>query len=413
MSDWVDFVRRAMNDPEMEEYAVSHHKRYAPSAAEIWMNCAGALSLIDALELEGKADNSTNEYAEYGTVAHEIAAECLNEGRDAWEYMGEERESEGYVFEVDDEMTEIIQLYLDTVREDHRKFGGTLHVEKSAVLDNIDKECGGTSDAGFLGADDTARVYDFKSGFKYVDERWNKQLMIYLLQFLFKVLNPTQLKAAEDCELVIVQPRAFGHPPVRRFTLTRDDAINWMNQALSGAIKATKDPNAELVFGSWCTDHYCPARGWCPKAREKAAEFIEKAQLAKPVERLNEDEIGQLLELRKITSAYFKALEQRAFEYLMKNRPVPGQKLVKGIKHKVWKSGAVESVPEDLADEGFERKILSPAKFKKLGKKAAEFVSEWAETPPGSLTMAPADDKRPAEKAPEDNPEEAFSHLID
>jgi hypothetical protein len=405
-------IRHVVRGPIEEIEPMSHHHRYAPSGAEVWMNCAGALNLVDLLDLEGKADHSTNEFAAYGTVAHEIAADCLNASQDAWEFAGEERQEEGFTFEVDDEMTECIQVYLDAVREDLRKYGGSLHVERKEVLTEIDEECGGTMDAGFLGADNVARGYDFKSGFVFVDEEWNKQLLIYGLELVYKVLNKTQRKKVKEFELVIVQPRAYGHAPVRRFRISIEELQKWMDEVLKPAVAATKDPEAPLVFGSWCTNHYCPALAHCPVANAKASEVIEAAQIAKPVDRVNEEELGEILALKKVVAAFFKSREQRAFEFLMKNRPVPGQKLVKADKRRVWKAAADDSVPEDLAEEGFDRKMKTPAQFEKLGPKAKEFVAEWAHKPQGGLTMASADDKRPAEKAPEDNPEEAFSHLI-
>jgi hypothetical protein len=376
------------------------------------MNCAGALNLIDLLDLEGKVDWSSNEYAAYGTVAHEIAATFLETGGDAWEIQGEEREHEGFVFEVDQEMVDLIQHYLDVVRADLQKYGGTLHVEKKEVLEHVDEECGGTMDAGFLGADNWARVYDLKTGFVIVDEERNKQQMIYGLELVLKVLNMVQLKAVKGIELIIVQARGFGAAPVRRYQMTLEELLAFQDEELVPAIAATKDPEAPRTFGKWCTRYYCKAAGHCPEAIAKASEVIEQAQV-QPAERLNAEECGEILELKAICEAYFKAVKTRAFGFLLKNETVPGQKLVLGIKHQQWKSDAMESVPEDLADEGIERKMKTPAQFKKLGPKAAEFVAEWSFKPKGELTMAGADDRRKAEKAPETNPNETFKDLID
>ena len=178
------------------------------------------------------------------------------------------------------------------------------------------------------------------------------------------------------------------------------------------AIAATKKPDAELTFGSWCTKSYCEAVGHCPKAIAKASEVMETAQLV-PADRLNAVEAGEVLELKAICDAYFKAVKKVSFQFLLKSEVVPGQKLVKEKKNRVWKDAAQESVPEDLVDEGIEQKMKTPAQFEKLGPKAKAFVSEWAHKPEGGLTMAGVDDRRRVEKAPEINPNETFSHLID
>ncbi len=387
------------------------HSRFAPSSAEIWMNCDGALNLIDLLEMEGKIENDTNEYAAYGTVAHDIAADCLNEKVESWERAGDTVEQDGYQIKVDEEMIEIIDLYVGVVRGDLQKYGGTLHVEERSIYTS-NADLGGTLDAGFLGADDVARIYDLKTGFKYVDEEYNKQLMIYAVLFLMNILNTKQSLACKEVEIVIVQPRCYDGAPVRRWRISKEQLAEWEATQLDPALDRNAK-NKHLTVGPWCTKNYCNARHHCEAFKQAADSVVSLAQKVKDIDAMNNETIGEVLRLKAVTLDFFDAVEKRAYHQLMKNKEVPGQKLVRAKTNRQWIAGAADSVPEDLEEEGFTRKIKTPAQFEKLGPKAKEFAAEWAKKPEGDLTMAAASDKRPAERAPEEDPSATFGDLTD
>lgn len=95
------------------------HSALGASSAHRWMACPGSVRL--STEAGASASRSGRAAAE-GTVAHEIAAECLLLGREAWEYIGETRSHDGWDFVVDREMAEGVQLYVNFVNDKLQKF---------------------------------------------------------------------------------------------------------------------------------------------------------------------------------------------------------------------------------------------------------------------------------------------------
>src|SRR6202789_4739697 len=93
------------------------HSPLGASAAERWMNCAGSVALIKQLNIQEDTDEP--EYRGLGIAAHEAAAHCLKNGMDAWEVMGEKFHN----YEVDQNMAQAIQVYIDVVRPDMEKEG--------------------------------------------------------------------------------------------------------------------------------------------------------------------------------------------------------------------------------------------------------------------------------------------------
>lgn len=382
------------------------HKRLAPSSAHRWMNCSGCLNLIDSLG--DKIQDSTNEYAAYGTTAHLIAAQCLEESREPWEFTGEAYETDGFRFTVDDAMVDCIQLYVDVVRSDLSKHGGTLHVEESGDLSGIvSADCGGTLDAGFLGADNWARIYDLKTGYGIVEPEGNEQLQIYALQFVHKMLNDNQRGVVKGVELVIVQPRA-PHPdgPVRRWRVSYKALVKWMDKSLKPLAEATTEEDAKLNQGSWCK--YCPAFNWCPAVDNNVDDIIAEATEVCSIESCTPGELSEILDQYPLVQDYFKRVEERIFSLMLKGTEVPGRKLVRSISRRAWKDDAEGEAPRDF----FEMKFMSPAQVEKKSGKGKKFVAEWAYKPEGKLTVASVDDKRPAETPEGNDPNSTFADMI-
>ena len=106
------------------------HSHLGASGASRWMNCPGSIRLTN--QLDPSKVNKTGSAAAEGTVAHEVAADALEENADAWEYIGNSYEVDGWKFEIDGEMATHIQVYLDFVRGKLKEYPDSiLHVERS------------------------------------------------------------------------------------------------------------------------------------------------------------------------------------------------------------------------------------------------------------------------------------------
>ena len=58
---------------------------------------------------------TTSEAADWGTCAHQIAERCLRDGGDADRFIGTTEKGKKFSFEVDEEMAETAQMYVDYV----------------------------------------------------------------------------------------------------------------------------------------------------------------------------------------------------------------------------------------------------------------------------------------------------------
>lgn len=83
------------------------HAQLSPSSAERWITCPGSVALCRNLP------DSSSSYADEGTAAHDLAAKCLESGKDAAEFIGETVDK-GFV--VDSTMAGYVQQYVDFVR---------------------------------------------------------------------------------------------------------------------------------------------------------------------------------------------------------------------------------------------------------------------------------------------------------
>jgi hypothetical protein len=95
---------------------------------------------------ENLADGDSSTYADEGTAAHELAAECLKLKTNAEQHIGRVFKINGRDYEVTEEFANYVQVYLDDVR--NRAAGGHLLVEQRVDLsDWLGPDQGGTSDA--------------------------------------------------------------------------------------------------------------------------------------------------------------------------------------------------------------------------------------------------------------------------
>lgn len=336
----------------------SAHARRNASGAKRWMNCLGSIQLS-----EGRPNNSS-EAARLGTAAHALGEACLLDGSDAWEWLGgtinldehenatayrpaspyapeagdktvivpvHQSESTDLVpmagfFPIDADMTDAVQVYLDTCREEVQRLGpmAELSVERQFSLnwlvgydwdkatidtdgvlrspnglwldegeggEGIIRNADGTASLGpMFGTNDCSvflpfdhlTVIDYKHGqgigveVAYIEElrdprsgemmtveNGNEQELYYALGAARDVGW-----AFETLDLVIVQPRhRHSEGGVRRWSTTKAYLREFEKRLREAAI-AVEQPNQPLKAGDWCT--FCPASAICPELREES-----------------------------------------------------------------------------------------------------------------------------------------------
>lgn len=369
------------------------HAKLSASGAHRWMNCPGSV----ALEAQLPEGDRSSPFAAEGTAAHELAERCLRGGTDASEHAGDVIEADGFKFEVDDEMIENVQQYLDYVRD----IPGKLLVEKRVDFSPWVPEGFGTADAIILD-DDVAHVVDLKYGKGVkVDAENNPQGMAYALGalheygFLFDEI--------EEFKIVIVQPR-MDH--ISEFEITREQLDWWADNELAPAAANALSDDASFTPGEkQC--RFCNAKGACRALAEfNLQEACEGFSVVgddiapKDIAFLTNEELGDLLPSLDGIAKWIKAVEAHAQGELERGNDVPGYKLVEGRSLRKWADendaeAALKRTKLKVADV-FTKKLISPAVAEKLLGKNHKVLAEHVVKPEGKPTIAPSTDKRPA-----------------
>jgi hypothetical protein len=246
---------------------MADHAKLSPSGAHRWMRCAGSLCLESAYPDKG------SEFASEGTMAHALAADCLEKENDAGLYIGtvlEFKDGNKLVKEtVSAEMAREVQKYLKEVRAAVGE-GDTLMVEQRLpIFGGVIPEQFGTSDVVILQpAARRIQVRDLKYGRGVqVFAENNEQLMLYALGALdeFDPLGDDY----DDVLVAIHQPR-LDHTDewvvsVADLRAFEQQAIAAGKRALS-ILKLQNYPGYLTPGDKQCT--FCKAKADCPALRD-------------------------------------------------------------------------------------------------------------------------------------------------
>lgn len=373
------------------------HARLGASSAHRWMNCPGSARATDGLD-------SSSIYAAEGTAAHELAERVLNgKGVEiAHDFIGTEIVVGNHVFEVDEEMADAVQAYVEAVEWDWRPDDDVLLVEKRFSLEEIRHGMFGTNDAlRYRKSTKALTVFDYKHGIKPVDPTENPQLMYYALGAALNLQLPL-----ETIELVIVQPRAFG-PPVKRWTTDLLTLVGFASD-LGTAADATGEPNAPLIAGSWCKDSFCPAAGTCTAYRAHALKAAQLEFATEPTSYLSNEDLAAILDEADTIDGWIKAVWAEANKRANAGDPPPGFKLVPKIARRKWVGDPADVAAALEQRFGLSREVVhqdpklkSPAQLEKLlpkGERAE--LAEFYEAVSSGATLARDTDKRDTYRRP-------------
>ncbi len=382
--------------------APAQHAARGASSAERWMACPGSIKLSEGMP------NESSVYAREGSCAHLVASTALTDGNDANFYDGVVFK-EYPEFEVDGEMTDAVQIYLDTIRAEIDAYTAAGHwdfeldVEVKFDLTHVYADMFGTCDAAlYLPAWKKLIVFDYKHGYVGVPVEKNKQTMYYGLGALTGKHN----RAIEHIQLVIVQPNSLGEA-VKRWDCDVMEMLDFATD-LKNAAAETDKKDAALNPGEWCK--YCPAS---PKCKALEAFVTEKAMaefgvaddiVPTPAEVMTPSQLKLAWENASIIEAWAKNVKSYAHQQAIAGAVLPGLKLVNGKSYRRWKEGAEEalntkvSMGELTVDLYEPPKLKTPAKLEKALGKDKDLIESLWEKGIGSLSLVPESDKRPAAK---------------
>lgn len=378
------------------------HSKYGASSSHRWWHCAASVQACEGLP------NISSSFAVEGQCAHAVAETCLNNGQDAAS-MIDRTIKEFPDNDIDEEMTDAVQVYLDCVRGDMAKYpDAELAVEVKFDLTHIYPDMFGTNDASiYIPSLAKLIVYDYKHGRGVpVEVPENPQMLYYATGALTGKNN----RPIATVEIVVVQPRCpHSDGPIRRWETDPLFMMDWIAD-LKDAVMRTKVAKPIFMVGEWCK--FCPKAPTCPEL-SKAVYEAAKADFAddstvivSDPQTYSLDALGQALTHANVIENWVRSVRAFAHMEAEAGRIVPGYKLVPKRAYRKHKSE--ERTFDALLDYGVGKaaitnpgKLMSPAQLeahmKKLGVKPAE-LAELFFTPDNGATLAPVADKRESVK---------------
>ena len=375
------------------------------------MACPGSVAL------EAPFPDTSSEFAAEGTLAHEVAAKCLDSGLDPAALIGKEFDVDGFNFVVDQSMADHVKDYMKLVREYAE--GGQLLVEKRVGIGHLTGEegAGGTSDAIIIKGSEII-VIDLKYGMGVrVDADANPQLMIYALG----ALNEYDLIGDFDTVTMVIHQPRLNH--VSEYSIPVQELLQF---GYVVQVKA-KDVSAAITYqdqlDTWNGDYlnpgekqckFCKAKATCPALRAEMAEVVggsaDLSDFADMIpQEVSPDTSDNYLPIAMskvdMVEQWCKAVRAETERRLLAGQPVTGYKLVQGrAGNRDWKDPkAVEEMMKKTFrmrdDQVYDFKLISPTKAEKTFK---ENPKRWANLQEqivrgeGKPSVAPATDKRPA-----------------
>lgn len=398
------------------------HSRLGASSCSRWSACPGSVYLCATMPPR------TSHYAAEGTAAHALAAHCLTFGYNAERFLGQfvlptggpggapgfsKKEAPG-AYEVDEDMADAVQTYLDAVRKNCGP-NDVLVIEKRFALPEYHSDFFGTNDACIYKPSEHALViFDYKHGQGVpVEVERNMQLMYYALG-----AASVEDRPLATIELSLVQPRCpHKAGPVRSWSTTPLDLIDYSAEIIkvakrtevAGARHKTMDPqewaDAYLSAGDHCK--FCDAAPVCPMLYKRALEIAGVefgANSDEPILRepntMTPDDLGRLLTHRNVLKTWVREVESYANEEAKAGRAPTGFKLVAGKKRRAFidESTAIDLLKIyglDEKDVFTEPELKSPAQIEKVvGRKNKDDIAYLIDSKPWGCLLVPESDPR-------------------
>lgn len=360
----------------MVDHGARDHAQWSASSTERNWECSGALALTDGMP------EKTSDAADWGTCCHQISEKCLREGKQADEFIGTTEKGKVYSFEVDEEMADTAQVYVDYVRKaaiaaapPKTNPASLLQIEQKFSLESLKPpfEAGGTGDAViYAPLLKQLEIVDLKGGRGHVVEvKGNPQLRTYALGAM--LANPKL--DVDTVKVTIVQPRApHKDGRIRDEEFHVADLVEWTADlmaamrrskaawdewrlVLAGDMPAAAWEAKWLKAGDHCT--FCKKSGNCA-AQEQAAydaagvwfDDLDQPRLTNMPDADDPEKLARDLDALDMIEDWIKARRARAHELAEQGVEIPNYILVPKQGREKWNEDAEEAAAKIAIDAG-------------------------------------------------------------
>ena len=372
---------------------MAKHALLSASGAHRWLECT------PSAQLELQFPQSTSEYAEEGTAAHELceltARYWLGEISEA-EYENQRDElAKGKYYNA--EMQECANDYAKFVAEKTAAARETCEDAFTALEVRVDfskyvKDGFGTGDC-IIVSDNVLEIIDFKYGKGVrVEAAGNPQMKLYALG---AYLEYNTLFDIDSVRMTIFQPRLSGVQSSDEITVK--ELLEWAEKYVKPRAKLAYKGEGEFA-PSEEVRKFCRAKAQCKARADKNLKLFDEAP---DILLLTPEDAGKILEQAGDIQSWLADLESLVSSTLLAGQPVEGWKMVEGRSNRRFADElkVVAAMKSAGYDESllYERKLITLTQMEKdFGKKAvAETLGELIVKPQGKPTLAPAKDKRP------------------
>lgn len=372
------------------------HALLGASKAAQWINCPPSARLQESIP------DSRSEYAEEGTVAHELAEIKLRrrllpcgptKKKHLDDYLKNIQSVKFYGPEMENAVNEYVELVEERFMEaKSRSEDAVILLEEQLDFSEWVPEGYGTGDVVLI-SDGVLEVIDLKYGKGVpVSAEGNPQIRLYALG-AWK--ENSWLYSIEEVRMTIAQPRLDS---VSTAVMPLGELIEWAETVVNPAAEMAYAGKGEYKPGDHC--RWCKVKGNC-RARAEANMEALAHEFRDPA-LLSNEEIGSILFVAEQLKAWAKDVEDYAREQALKGENIPQWKLVEGRSNR-------KITDKDAALAALQAAKLEPEKYlkpqellgisqleKQLGKKEFKaLLGDLVEKPPGKPVLVPETDKRP------------------
>jgi len=377
------------------KHAKRAHALLSASKAEQWINCPPSARLQEGIP------DQRSEYAEEGTLAHELAEIKLRRrllpcGPTKKKYLDDCLKHIKAIKYYSAEMEEAIQRYVEFVEErfaeaKDRSQDGLILLEEQLDFSEWVPDGYGTGDVVII-SDGVLEVIDLKYGKGVpVSAEGNPQIRLYGLgawnaySYLYDI---------REIRMAIVQPRLDS---ISTDSLAIEDLLEWADKVVKPAAALADAGEGDFKPGDHC--RWCKVKATC-RARADANMEVLKYEFQDPA-LLSNEEIGSILFIAGQLKAWVKDVEEYAQGQALKGEKIPQWRLVEGKSNRTITDP--DALIARLIETGYEKeqitetKLLGISKLEKVvtKKKLEKIAGDLIIKPPGKPVLVPETDPRP------------------